>query len=349
MASGNAPSKTTRRRRIQLRYPLSLPVTARTQPQLTIVVDTPPIQDFLDPAFDPARDALLENLEAFSVAQAMGSSVRSPLGDESGVGTPMGRFDVVYELSYRDSMVDLEWLPLRTMPRIRSGLPQLSTGADSATFAHTKTVGDARRLGRPRLYDDATERQLLLDATLRIIQRSGYTVATVVDIIEGAGLSRRAFYRHFDTKDAAVRAVYDNEAEKVLVRLRKAVSSAQPGQAALEAWVVTYLNMFTNPPQRKRVEALGSDAFRRTAGYAAEMQRIDAAYVASLVVLLDQARTAGEITAFSPTADAPMIYAVVRQAGMNLLQSPRPLRSEALAQVRRYCWPALGLTLADAE
>jgi AcrR family transcriptional regulator len=205
------------------------------------------------------------------------------------------------------------------------------------------SVDHVPRVGRPRRFDEVTERTLLLDAGLVVIQRNGYAAATLTEIVEEAGLARRAFYRHFDTKDAVLNGVFAREAEKVDAALRQAVSSAPTGKAGLEAWLDTYINLFTNPPQRKRVAALSSDEFRRAAGYAAELRRIDALYAAPLTEALRRAVAEGEIHVTDPAADARIVLAVVKQVGESLMATARPSKRRGVVQVQRYCWPALGL------
>jgi len=186
------------------------------------------------------------------------------------------------------------------------------------------SVDHVSRVGRPRRFDDATERNLLLDAGLRVIQRNGYAAATLTEIVEEAGLARRAFYRHFDTKDAVLNGVFAREAEKVGAALREAVSSAPTGMAALEAWLDTYMSVFTNPPQRKRVSALSSDEFRRAAGYAAELRRIDALFAAPLTEALRRAVAEGEMHVADPAEDTKIVLAVAQQVGEFLLSAARP-------------------------
>ena len=61
---------------------------------------------------------------------------------------------------------------------------------------------EAPRRGRPRRFSSHTERQLLLDASVRVMSANGYDGTSVNDILEEAGLSTRAFYRQFDSKHA---------------------------------------------------------------------------------------------------------------------------------------------------
>ncbi|MGA7416454.1 MAG: helix-turn-helix domain-containing protein [Acidimicrobiales bacterium] len=69
------------------------------------------------------------------------------------------------------------------------------------------------RAGRPRRFEEADELRLLLDAGLVVMERNGYQDAAVADILAEADLSTRSFYRHFESKDQLLCALYRREAE----------------------------------------------------------------------------------------------------------------------------------------
>src|ERR1043165_7515020 len=95
----------------------------------------------------------------------------------------------------------------------------------------------ARPVGRPRRFDEATERKLLLDAGMKVMRRNGFADASLADVLEVAGVSTRAFYRHFETKDALLVAMFDRDADAVTARLREAVATAATARDALDAWL----------------------------------------------------------------------------------------------------------------
>jgi AcrR family transcriptional regulator len=56
------------------------------------------------------------------------------------------------------------------------------------------------------------ERRALIDAGIAVLRRTGSEGCTVADVLEEAGLSTRAFYRHFASKDELVLAIYEHDA-----------------------------------------------------------------------------------------------------------------------------------------
>ena len=69
------------------------------------------------------------------------------------------------------------------------------------------------RAGRPRRFESEDELRILLDAALVVMERNGYTDAAVADILREADLSTRSFYRHFESKDQLLSALFRREAD----------------------------------------------------------------------------------------------------------------------------------------
>src|SRR5262245_23908149 len=106
--------------------------------------------------------------------------------------------------------------------------------------------------GRRGRFDDATERTLLMDAALRVMERNGYAAMSVTDILSEARLSTRSYYRHFESKEAMFRALLDREVERLAEMLRSAVAAASGPVAAVEAWIEAYLDTFYDPTRAVR-------------------------------------------------------------------------------------------------
>ena len=86
--------------------------------------------------------------------------------------------------------------------------------------------------------DYAGEVRRLLDAGLEVMARCGTTSRPrVADIVEAAGLSNDAFYRHFPSKDALVAAILDDGAERLQGYLAHQMAKADGPEAEVRAWV----------------------------------------------------------------------------------------------------------------
>ena len=87
--------------------------------------------------------------------------------------------------------------------------------------------------GRPRRFESEDELRILLDAALVVMERNGYADAAVADILREADLSTRSFYRHFESKDQLLCALFRREADAAAARLRAKVDAAATPRAAL--------------------------------------------------------------------------------------------------------------------
>src|ERR1700753_3383937 len=93
------------------------------------------------------------------------------------------------------------------------------------------STSTAPRSGRPRRFEAEDELRLLLDAALVVMARNGYTDAAVADILREADLSTRSFYRHFESKDQLLCALFRREADAAADRLEARVdAAASPGE-----------------------------------------------------------------------------------------------------------------------
>ena len=78
----------------------------------------------------------------------------------------------------------------------------------------------------------------LLDAGLEVMARCGTTSRPrVADIVEAAGLSNDAFYRHFRSKDALVAAILDDGAERLHGYLAHQMAKEATPEEQVRRWV----------------------------------------------------------------------------------------------------------------
>jgi len=74
----------------------------------------------------------------------------------------------------------------------------------------------------PREFVLATQRDRLYDGLVRTVATHGYANATVTEICRAAGVTRPAFYEHFDGKEAAFLAAYSHGTDLLLEVLERA-------------------------------------------------------------------------------------------------------------------------------
>jgi AcrR family transcriptional regulator len=206
-------------------------------------------------------------------------------------------------------------------------------------------IAPAVRGGRPRRFEAGDELRILLNAALVVMERNGYTDAAVADILDEADLSTRSFYRHFESKDQLLCALFRREADAAAARLRAKVDATRNPREALRGWIDEILSFGHDRANAARISVLGSPGAMRAEGYAEEMNHAARILTAPLEDLLRRGATDGSFPDVNPAADAPLIQSVVwAAAGLNPARDTPSSRVEAAHHVRSFCERALGVT-----
>src|SRR4051794_11433790 len=73
--------------------------------------------------------------------------------------------------------------------------------------------------GTPRKEAERNQRERLFAAMVATVAEKGYEATTVADLVQLSGVSRSAFYRHYDDKQACFLAAVEALVEPTLQRL----------------------------------------------------------------------------------------------------------------------------------
>jgi len=103
----------------------------------------------------------------------------------------------------------------------------------------------APRRGRPAL-PRAHHRRRLLEGALRLLARGPGARLRIADVTAAAGMSTKAFYEHFASKDELVLAIFDYEAELFVAQTRRALDAERPPEETARAILRSFLALF--PP-----------------------------------------------------------------------------------------------------
>ncbi len=94
--------------------------------------------------------------------------------------------------------------------------------------------------GTPRAEAERNQRERLFAAMVATVAEKGYEATTVADLVELSGVSRSAFYRHFDDKQACFIAAVETLVDPTLERLRTDESTpagTERARAAFESLI----------------------------------------------------------------------------------------------------------------
>ena len=162
-------------------------------------------------------------------------------------------------------------------------------------------------------------------------------------ILDTAGLSTRAFYRHFASKDELFLAMLKRDSDAVARRLRR-VAQETPGGPAdqLTAWVDYLLGLAYNPRRRAHAVVLDSDEVRVAKGYREASAELRADRERILADILRQGRDDGSFPLAEPDRDAAAIHALVDRAFAAPLLGVGPDRERLVGYVVDFALRALG-------
>jgi AcrR family transcriptional regulator len=120
-------------------------------------------------------------------------------------------------------------------PSVNGGPPRRSGGR----LPHQLPSG---RHGLPRSFVESNQRERILRAVVEVASKTGYGALTVRDVIEGAGVSRRTFYDHFDNKEQAFLAAYHLVVGHLAVDVEEAWSKGSTWCESIAFGLSTFLD-----------------------------------------------------------------------------------------------------------
>ncbi len=189
---------------------------------------------------------------------------------------------------------------------------------------------------------DTGERSRIIEAAYRCLVDTGGGGLSVTGVLNAAGLSTRAFYRHFDSKDALLLAMFRRDSDRVHAELTAAADAAPTPPEALRAWIFGFLSLTADPRRRRRVLVMSCGELMGTAGYAAERARMTAGHRAAIAAILERGRADGSLPWADPDADARTITAALSAAFQERMAQPPGSAEGAAEQVADFAFRALG-------
>ncbi len=156
------------------------------------------------------------------------------------------------------------------------------------------------------------DRQGIIDAAYGCLYEPHSGPIPVAAILGRAGLSTRAFYRHFSSKDELFLAMLRQEGEALAGRLDRIVDEVSGGPVEqLTAWIETMYVLARDPDLRMHLTVIDSDEVRAATGYREARERLHADRERSLERVLQNGRDDGSFPLAQPPRDAVFISAIV--------------------------------------
>jgi AcrR family transcriptional regulator len=197
---------------------------------------------------------------------------------------------------------------------------------------------------RDKLGPDPTVRREILAAASTTLREQGVRGLSIAAVLERANLSTRAFYRHFDSKDQLVAAVFLETARVEKRRLRRRMAPATTEIEAVAAWIDGRLDLAFDGNVRSDLRRLSLEAQSQTF---ASPGLVQAAYEEMLKPLTEALRRGlrhGVFHHIDPATDAQFIHGVV-WAGIGRQWATGDCdRDDLRRRMLWFCLRALGVT-----
>lgn len=188
----------------------------------------------------------------------------------------------------------------------------------------------------------AHDRERIIEATYVCLSQPHAGPVPIAAILQRAGVSTRAFYRHFKSKDELFLAMLRRETDALSRRL-DGVAEDKSGapEEQLEAWIEGMFALIHDDETRMHFAVIDSDEVRAAKGYRETREKAHADRERSLVQILHRGRDDGSFPLADPERDAVAINAIISRVITQTHDDHDGLR-RAKAAVLDFALRALG-------
>ena len=194
------------------------------------------------------------------------------------------------------------------------------------------------------------DRGCIIDAAYVCLSQPHSGPIPVAAILQRAGVSTRAFYRHFQSKDELFLAMLRQESDALADRLDQIAEEA-PGSPVeqLREWIGRMFGWVHDAQLRMHLTVIDSDEVRAAKGYRETRERAHADRERSLVEIMRRGREDGSFPLADPERDAIAISAVVAREMTGVAPDDEGQLERSLARVLDFALRALGAQRAAAD
>lgn len=199
---------------------------------------------------------------------------------------------------------------------------------------------------REKLAPDPDVRRAILAAASTIIRAQGIRALSLATVLEHAQLGTRAFYRHFESKDQLVAAVFLEMARVETRRLSRRMADAPDTVAAVVAWIDARLDLAFDDHIKSDLRRLSMEAQSQMFASPEMIQPAYSAMLEPLTIELERGLDQGVFHGIDPTTEALSIQGVVWANTERQWAAGDCVRSEVRRHTLRFCLRGLGVAPA---
>jgi AcrR family transcriptional regulator len=204
---------------------------------------------------------------------------------------------------------------------------------------------DPRAGGRRKVGPDPRTHAAILAAATEVVRSEGVQALSMARVLSRTQLGTRAFYRHFESKDQLVAAVFLEMAGAEVVRLEQRMSDCDPVRA-VTAWIDGRLDLAFNQQIRSDLRQMSLEAQSQMV---AAPELVAPAYreiLRPLVEQLTRGKNLGMFAEIDPEGEALSIHGVVWTNIERHWATSQRYPSEIRRRVQSFCLRGLGVAPA---
>lgn len=154
----------------------------------------------------------------------------------------------------------------------------------------------------------AAEVRKLIDASFERVRETGCLEPTVGEIVRAAGLSNKAFYRHFRSKDELLLAVLDDGIRRLGNTLQDRMAAADSPLGQVRAWIGGLLDQALHPDAASATRPFARSRPRLAELFPAPVLDTERQLTERLRDAIAAASESGELESVDAERDAAAIY-----------------------------------------
>jgi AcrR family transcriptional regulator len=197
---------------------------------------------------------------------------------------------------------------------------------------------------RTKLAPDPDVRRAIMAAASEIVRERGVQALGIAMVLDRSGLSTRAFYRHFESKDQLVAEIFLEMARAEKRRLRRRMAKAADPVEAVAAWVDGRLDLAFDENTTSDLRGLSLEAQSQMFASPELIQPAYAEMLKPLVEQLHRGLVDGTFHNIDPITDAQSIQGVVWTSTERQWATGDCERAEVRERALRFCLRGLGVT-----
>ena len=148
----------------------------------------------------------------------------------------------------------------------------------------------------------------MIDAALRLIQRTGDLEPRVSEIVRESGLHNQAFYRHFRSKHELLVAVLDQGTALLASYVAQRMETASTPEDRVRAWLAALLEQALDPVGADATRPFALARGRLSEAFPDEVRESERRLTELVRCALEDGLARGDFPRIRPDRDAEMLY-----------------------------------------